>query len=326
MKKIIIYSLVIASSLSLISCEKWLNGQVVDFDLPSHTPVLTLYAFWESGEDFLDVRVSESTSIAQNERPEPVENINIKLYKNDQLTDEWSPEGSYLIDTLWYYFDPFTNDTIYFIDSTFSYATQLSEPIAETTEEYRIEVSATGYETISSKITVPEKANVSQATIERDVPVTGPSYDPGIPIDPNGDIIKFTIDDPAGETNYYFLSGEVEYEDDDGNTYTTSFYFDTRNPMFDYNTGGLTFTDETFDGQQRTFEFERWFYEDDIKPTRYKISVVSLPKEYNNFFESLDKYWNADGNPFAEPVILYTNVEAGLGLFVIYNPTVFILE
>jgi hypothetical protein len=41
----------------------------------------------------------------------------------------------------------------------------------------------------------------------------------------------------------------------------------------------------------------------------------SISKEYYDYQTSLNEYWNADGNPFAQPVQVFTNIENGFGIF-----------
>ena len=324
MKKIIIYSLVIMSAVGLMSCEKWLNGQVIDFDLPDHTPVLTVYAFYEAGQNIVDTKVGSSVSIVSQGEPQPVDDVNIKLYENDQLVEEWSPVATYIIDTLWWYFDPQLNDTIYFIDSSFTYQHTLAANLSTDLGEYKLEVSAPGYETVSSTLSIPAKANVTNASFERDVPVNLPSWASGQAED-NGDKIKFTIDDPSGENNFYHIKFLFEYGDSTY-SYIQDAYLEINETGFNYDNGGYLLTDQYFDGQQRSFEFEKWYWMGEEKPNKIQIHVHAMPKSYSDFKTSLDKYWDAEYNPFAEPVILYSNIKNGLGLFSVHNPSVIILE
>ena len=314
------------SAIGLMSCDKWLNGQVIDFDLPDHTPVLTVYAFYEAGQNIVDTKVGSSVSILSQNEPQPVENVSLKLYENDQLLEEWTAEAVYVIDTFYIYIHPIDNDTTYYIDSTFTYQHTLSTNISTELEEYRLEVSAPGYETVSSTLTVPRKADVTNVTLERDVPVSGPYYNWGQNVDENGEKISLTINDPAGEDNIYHVKFSFEYEDS-LYRYTSDEYLEAQESGYYYDNGGFLISDQYFDGQQRTLVFEKWYYEDDEqRPKKIQVHVLAMPKPYADFKTSLDKYWDAEYNPFAEPVILYSNMENGLGLFSIHNPNVIVLE
>ncbi|WP_222165334.1 DUF4249 domain-containing protein [Edaphocola aurantiacus] len=44
------------------------------------------------------------------------------------------------------------------------------------------------------------------------------------------------------------------------------------------------------------------------------LSVSNISEEYYKFAESLNTLGNTDGNPFAEPTRLYTNVQGGIGI------------
>jgi len=57
---------------------------------------------------------------------------------------------------------------------------------------------------------------------------------------------------------------------------------------------------------------------------KVKVSTISRDKYF--YSQSLYAYENASGNPFAEPVIVYTNVENGQGIFSMEGKTEIIVE
>jgi hypothetical protein len=59
-------------------------------------------------------------------------------------------------------------------------------------------------------------------------------------------------------------------------------------------------------------------YPSDIIDSAF-IYVLQTDYNYYQFHKSYDTYNNADGNPFAEIVQIYTNIEGGLGVFGGYN-------
>ncbi|MGB0864212.1 MAG: DUF4249 family protein [Saprospiraceae bacterium] len=315
MKNLIIYSLVLIGTLSLTSCDKWLNGQVINYDLPEHTPVLALYNYSISGENVIDVRVGTSVGILTDGEPQPVDDIAIKLYKNDVLQQSWSSEPTYTVDTLWSWTNPQTGVTEYYVDSTFSYQEPLTEPISnEMGTKYSIEVSAPGYETIYSEGVVPSNVSAS-VSISKDVPVDGREE---WGQDEIGDRYSIAINDEAGVENNYLISATGIYTSN-GSKHEQRIYFNSNDPIFEYADGGLLVSDRSFDGKSKTLELEHWFQLQEQRPDEVKVTIYAVAKPYMDFNESMNKYWNSDGNPFAEPVVLYSNVENGLGLFTISN-------
>lgn len=322
MKKLIIYSLILVGAMSLTSCDKWLNGQVINYELPEHTPVLALYNYSATGDTAIDVRVGTSVGILKSGEPQPVDGVTIKLFKNDVLQQSWSSQPFYIVDTLWSWTNPQTGQTEHFVDSTFSYREPLTEPISTVAgTKYSVEVSAPGYETIYAEEAVPQSADAS-VVLAKDVAVearTEWGYDE------IGDVYSITINDFAGEKNTYIINAVGTYTEN-GETYEQEIYFNTNDPIWDYSNGGMLLSDRSFDGSTKTVELEHWFYQGEKRPEKVRIIINTVAASYIEFDESMDKYWNADGNPFAEPVVLYSNVEKGLGLFTLFSRKAIVIQ
>jgi hypothetical protein len=47
----------------------------------------------------------------------------------------------------------------------------------------------------------------------------------------------------------------------------------------------------------------------------YRVKVSALSEEMYLFYKSYAAYENANGNPFAEPVVLYSNMSNNMGCF-----------
>ena len=47
----------------------------------------------------------------------------------------------------------------------------------------------------------------------------------------------------------------------------------------------------------------------------YRVKVSALSEEMYTFYKSYTAYENANGNPFAEPVVLYSNMSNNMGCF-----------
>jgi hypothetical protein len=60
-----------------------------------------------------------------------------------------------------------------------------------------------------------------------------------------------------------------------------------------------------------------------IKPsklgTKIRLQLFNLSKEFYDYQLSLFKFNSTDGNPFAEPAPVFSNVKNGLGCFAGYN-------
>lgn len=133
------------------------------------------------------------------------------------------------------------------------------------------------------------------------------------------DRLQIEVDDPAGE-NFYYLSVLYEFPDGRGNSYYNSGYLYSVNSLFD--DSPELFTDELFDGKNEVLEFwsERYINSvnqqgEPIQPDNVIVFVWSLSKEEYEFRRSVDANYNAQDNPFAEPSIVFSNIENGVGVF-----------
>jgi hypothetical protein len=98
----------------------------------------------------------------------------------------------------------------------------------------------------------------------------------------------------------YLDRGEPYFADSEGKTYRF------RSTYWSYFGGYPGFDDPSGE------------YPSDIIDSAF-IYVLQTDYNYYQFHKSYDTYNNADGNPFAEIVQIYTNIEGGLGVFGGYN-------
>jgi hypothetical protein len=88
-------------------------------------------------------------------------------------------------------------------------------------------------------------------------------------------------------------------------------------------TNALFFTDELFDGSQKTMEvrFTMVFPQPD---QHYKFILYRCTEETYKYLVSAEKAYYYGGDPFSEPVKVFTNVEKGFGIFGSMARSVFI--
>jgi len=78
------------------------------------------------------------------------------------------------------------------------------------------------------------------------------------------------------------------------------------------------FTDLTFDGQSKTIDIAINTYEIEEKVEEldfFEIRIFNITRAAYLYNKSYDLYLNASGNPFAQPIQVYSNVNGGFGLF-----------
>jgi hypothetical protein len=139
-----------------------------------------------------------------------------------------------------------------------------------------------------------------------------------------GDYIEYFMlmkwQDTPGEINYYRVFAEVTITQEGvDNTYTQPVYFE------DYSFNISLYSDNRLDGAR--FSSPKGFiYKPSYSPQQPVTStlyayLLNTDEHYYRYHQSLMNNYNTDGNPFAEPVLIYSNIEGGLGVFAAYNRT-----
>lgn len=161
----------------------------------------------------------------------------------------------------------------------------------------------------------------------------------------NGSLdIFFTLTDPADRDNYYMVEifqSPGYYIDYVFNPVTEQFepdtiFFDgppTRQYMStsdqvlqieanEFSDGGeqfgsvFFFTDRLFSGETRRFQVRLDYY---AGYSDIEIRLTSASRGYWRYMRTIDRYDYSSGDPFSEPVQIYTNIEGGLGIWAGYS-------
>lgn len=308
----------------LSSCET--TEKIDDFPLRPSKMVLNCY-FNEGG--MWEFQVSKSLSVLDNADIKLLKDAKINLFKDGVLIDTINTSGA----DSWYRSDRVlpVEGGVYSIEATSEKFTT-----ALTAEEY-----------------VPRKVDISDVSLTiRDSTFY---YNYYYPEERNyyGNIegtFDITFTDPPGEDNYYELTissvdsiknyyyqynefGDFIF-DEFGNRIIDSISVEVyKNPLWftatDAAAGGngdegrsVMFNDFIFDGQDYKVnaDFQDW----DAKLGKvYEFQLVSLTKNGHLYRKSVEEYQNASGDPFAEPVRIYSNIENGLGIFAAFSTSTY---
>ena len=201
------------------------------------------------------------------------------------------------------------------------------DPATITVADYVVEVNnVVGLEDIAATQTMPSTVPIDEAVFTED----------GTVIEEFGfvetaDEVLFEFNDPIDEENFYLVK-LFQVVINEPLTARSEKFISTITPLVEEFTfsSGLLLNDNSFNGKK--FELSLGFFinkdhifeEDEISHLEVELSNIS--RDHYLYLRSLDAFRNADGNPFAEPVIVHNNVENGIRIFRTRNTSTFRID
>jgi hypothetical protein len=271
----------------------------IEMPIPAHEPRLVVNSLFETGAP-LEVELSRSLGVGDS-RSHKIRMGTVRLYENGQLVEELDQ----------------TPESIREMELS---AIFRSRHIIRPASTYRLEASAFGLRDVHAEEQTLALPTVRVVGIEHGESRHGHRIDR----------ITFEIVDP-GERVYYRLtfptsSGTVE--DGRPNFFPSPFRSDDpvlRNSWFsdifefdnDRFHSEVLFTNATFDGRPftTTVEVMRPSYGPHQAPSETFLRLDRVSETYYRYIRARREVNQAEGNPFAEPVFMPTNVRGGFGIF-----------
>jgi len=191
---------------------------------------------------------------------------------------------------------------------------------------YKVVATATGYDPVWAEVAVPELVVPDKITASVSDTFAWVDYYSGDTTYNATGKVSITLTDPAKAGNYYALMLYTFYTyygmDENGDTISFSnkvglynYNNSASSPLIDYILGyGYFFTDQYFNGSQVTLDvpvMSSGF----TKSTTVYVELISLSEEQYLYDKSKMVFNNNNGNPFTEPIQIYTNVKNGFGIF-----------
>jgi hypothetical protein len=275
---------------------------VVTIDIPEHTPLPALKLQLLQGDTAVSVLVSNSKSILDPESAYDLpDDAVVKLFKN----------GNEFV------------DLTYEAMSSLYQATIPNGISSQGGDVYQLTAKLTGFEQVMAEQTMPPPPLILNAEYEFE----GTINSDGDRVD---ELIVDIKDTEAAKTNYYGIKLFWFYYDFDSNgdtlaTYRVDVGLDSNDPLLQYGAPyGLVFNDESFSGGTYQVRCNPYYT---IGPdTDLEVEVHQLTKDAFLYIRSLNQYYDAIGNPFAEPVTVHNNIEGGYGVFTLANRTIYPIQ
>jgi hypothetical protein len=339
--KISIFFSFLASIFLFTSCK----SLVTDIDIP-YNDRLVIQCFISPQDTLLEVSVTKTAPVIGDildgaERYPNILNANVVLsdgqksvtipYKTLQLPSSYDADGEYI----------FTARSRYFLS-----AKNLPITVGKT---YTLKVSAPGFDSVEGSCVIPPKVVAEKDISSIQTMVTGPAGRGG---GPGGGGSGATITYPSIEVRFKDIVGEESFYSVGQFFYQKGTYLDAAGAkklrvnwttkyeyIADKGQENTTIVAQAFD--LRSFNNFSSFGgggnnggqgpqggggnngQNNVAVTvtdRYnEIYVANTDKAYYYYNTAIDKIRKANGNPFAEPVLTYTNIKNGLGVMAGYN-------
>lgn len=298
MKKILIITAIL--SLGLVSCEK-----VVDIDVPYEVPKLVINSLLNPDSSF-SVHLSKSQYILDNALLQNLTDAKVRVYDGDNLLGEpqHTQNGKYILEGV----RPVTGKT------------------------YTIKAEMAGME--PAKAT--EKVLPVVMVLEESLDTLNDNNEHSIVYS-----AEFKIQDPAADKNYYMIrlySEETGYyyynrqnqEEPEEFIYWRSLNVESPDPSLESNCMsecGLLMDDEFFNGKTYQIkitasDYNSYFspHGDEQKENSIYLVLYNISESAYLYYKSMEQSRNAEGDPFSEPVKVYSNIEGGYGILTAVTP------
>ncbi|MBN2165961.1 MAG: DUF4249 domain-containing protein [Marinilabiliaceae bacterium] len=326
--------IIVSISILLLSCVRELEYKVANIQ-----PEIVINAIVGNDSTF-KIKVDLSSPLFSESSGRVMDTIdfNVELFEDGQLIEK--------LEVIYERY--FSGGIRNYTDSIFQYEKYyVSEHIAQTGKKYMLRASYPGFETAQASHVIPKTINL----IDID---TVCFYDEtnGKPVTLSF-LVKF--DDPENEVNYYRVYYEAKYgvkvppEHEEYDSLKNQIVvFDVQNDLLritnsyiksqddansylfgaPYNRYNV-FTDELINGQKCAVEFKTqstWYGKLDLTKLDtlngeffwFKAYILQITRETYLYLESLDKIEYNGFDEFSEAVILYNNIENGVGIFGAY--------
>ena len=295
------YVLIVMVAVAAVGCGKLREGVVREIEFPEHVPSLAVTAILIEGAPELPISAYRSAGILDSAGSQPAADA-VVMVQGGGVEFAWNGSEGFLElqqDSGWQW---------------------------TSGAEVLLTGEAPDLPAVSARATVPPhpEATVSEV-LGADTTASPWIGDPQVV-----DRITFSLTNHPGVHDTYVVlleQRESEFGDSWAPMWGDADLGTAERMEFGWVTGGYFIDDLGFDETPLAgfvFERIRWDLEAEQLPRRVRVQAVSM--ELFKHYQSLEAYFNALNNPFAEPASVYGNVEGGFGVLGLVREEVFVFE
>jgi len=289
----------IALSIALLtftSCDNLVNGVVRDIEMPPHESQLAGSLFLDSRDSSLSALVSSSAGVYDTTKSRAVKDAQCRILQDGTPLYTWTTQ-----------------------DFQGNYVELLQNRLGALSGTITFEASHPDFETVTATQVFPAAPQV-----ELDLTYAGTQLYGDV-----SDEMEITLKDLPGVNQHYIISMDVHFRTALSGQDTSIYYdlyWETESP----NTTQLWGKDNAVlvseNGVDRDIVIT---VATGVNPItfgmlhEYRVKVQALSPEMYEFYRSYNSFTNAQNNPFAEPVILYSNMSNNMGCFGVSTSKVF---
>jgi len=266
------------------SCDDFFDS-VTDVDIDPHESVISVYSLAGNFAEVIEVCPGASAGFIGNEEPIHLTDADIVLKKNDVIISSdfiiAQPEGCLL-------------DFIMLNDFGANYELEVSHPNYDKTTR--------AVQTMPFPPIV-DNANYQELNI----------YDPLRETDYHSLKINFT--DESNTEDYYFIHGYIQNKCCPEDFFSVWTWSNDARLLETVSSQGLIFNDKGIVGQNYELDLSLDATYIDLDVHNLYVRFSKITKDQFLYMRSKKAYQDSDGNPFAEPVTVHSNIENGLGIF-----------
>lgn len=285
------YITLLSGALFLASCSNLTNGVVKEIELPPHDPQIAASLFIDSRDSSFSATISESRGLFDTTKTGILQGATVNLYQDGNLWHTWDE------------MDPFLN-----------YTKELGQLVGTPTGVLTFEVEHPDYETVHATQRFP-----SPTDFDLDI-----SYGTTTAYGSPSDELTIVFKDNPGENQHYLVEMAIHARTtltgEDTSVYY-QLYPEFTNPNASYVGEAIAISEEGID-RDVTFRLATGFNSiDALFLYEYRVTVRTLSDDLYTFYNSYQALQMSQGNPFAEPVILFSNMSNSMGSFGVSTTT-----